>query len=144
MGVTITNFWKLFCYGVKIDHYETLIGIREFLEILYLDCSKSIFSTDTSTPEKNIPLFDEVDDGETVSTCRALHFYSYYYFSTDVSNIYNTTLNSDSSSAYNMVYSTIKYQHTAENKGLGREGGIIGLLDFTVMGVCLMVIYSSR
>ena len=68
MGVTITNLWKLFCYGVKIYHYETLIGIREFLEILYLDCSKSIFPTDTSTPEKNIPLFDEVDDGETVYT----------------------------------------------------------------------------
>ena len=28
MGMTITNFRKLFCYGVKRDHYEKLIGIR--------------------------------------------------------------------------------------------------------------------
>ena len=34
MGTTITNFWKLFHYGVKIDHYEKMIGIREFSERL--------------------------------------------------------------------------------------------------------------
>ena len=28
MGITITNFWKLFCYGFKRYHYEKLIGIR--------------------------------------------------------------------------------------------------------------------
>ena len=28
MGMTITNCWKLFRYGVKRDHYEKLIGIR--------------------------------------------------------------------------------------------------------------------
>ena len=28
MGITITNFWKLFRYGVKRDHYEKFIGIR--------------------------------------------------------------------------------------------------------------------
>ena len=27
-GMTITNCWKLFRYGVKRDHYEKLIGIR--------------------------------------------------------------------------------------------------------------------
>ena len=30
MGMTITNSWQLFRYGVKIDHYDKLIGIREF------------------------------------------------------------------------------------------------------------------
>ena len=28
MGATITNGWKLFCYGVKRDHCEKFIGIR--------------------------------------------------------------------------------------------------------------------
>ena len=32
MGIIITNYWKLFCFGVKRDHYEKLIGIRELLE----------------------------------------------------------------------------------------------------------------
>ena len=31
MGMTITNCWKLFRYGVKREHYDKLIGIREFL-----------------------------------------------------------------------------------------------------------------
>ena len=30
MGMTITNCWKLFRYGVKRDHYGNFIGIREF------------------------------------------------------------------------------------------------------------------
>ena len=34
MGITITNFWKLFLCGVKIYHYYKLIGIRELLERL--------------------------------------------------------------------------------------------------------------
>ena len=34
MGMTIANLWKLFCYGVKRDHYEKMIGIRKFQELL--------------------------------------------------------------------------------------------------------------
>ena len=34
MGMTITNCWKLFRYGVKREDYEKSIGIREFLERL--------------------------------------------------------------------------------------------------------------
>ena len=41
--MTITNLWKLFCYRVKIYHYEKLIGIREFLERLDIDCFNNIF-----------------------------------------------------------------------------------------------------
>ena len=37
MGITITNVWKIFSYGVTRDHYEKLIGIRESLERLGLD-----------------------------------------------------------------------------------------------------------
>ena len=28
MGINMTNFWKLFLYGIKRDHYDKLIGIR--------------------------------------------------------------------------------------------------------------------
>ena len=31
MGTKINNYWKLFRYGVKRDHYNKFIGIREFL-----------------------------------------------------------------------------------------------------------------
>ena len=31
MGIAITNFWKLFSYGVKRYNYERFIGIKEFL-----------------------------------------------------------------------------------------------------------------
>ena len=52
MGMTITNCWKLFCYGVKRDCCEKSIGIREFLEQLALDCFNNTFSTDTWYPDK--------------------------------------------------------------------------------------------
>ena len=62
MGMTITNGRKLFLYGVKRDHYDQLIGIREFSERLAQDCFNNNFSSDRGTPEKNIPPLAEVDD----------------------------------------------------------------------------------
>ena len=47
MGMSITNFWKLFYNGVKRYHYEKLIDIRELLERLYLDFFYNTFITDT-------------------------------------------------------------------------------------------------
>ena len=76
MGMTITNRWKLFCCGVKREHSEKLIGIRELLERLALDFLNNHFSTNTETPANNISPPDEVNEGETVSTCRSLHFSS--------------------------------------------------------------------
>ena len=96
MGMTITNCWKLLCYGVKRDHYEKLIGIREFLERLAQDCFHKNFSPDGGTPEKNIPNLDEVDDGDTVSTCRALQFSSCISPSAAVNTISDMTKNSAS------------------------------------------------
>ena len=32
MVMNMTNFWKLFSYGVQRDHYHKLIDIREFSE----------------------------------------------------------------------------------------------------------------
>ena len=54
MGITITNFWKIFRYGVKRDHYGKFIGIRELSEQLALYCFNHIFSTDTGDPENDI------------------------------------------------------------------------------------------
>ena len=43
MGITITNCWKLFRYGVKRDHCDKLMGIREFLERIAQDCFNNNF-----------------------------------------------------------------------------------------------------
>ena len=94
MGMTITNLWKMFCYGVKRYQYEKLMGIRELLEQLAPDCFNNTFSTDTGTPAKKIPPLDEVSEGKTVSTFRALHFSSCIYPSAASINIYNITLKS--------------------------------------------------
>ena len=55
MGTTITNGWKLFRYGVKRDHYDKLIGIREFSERLAQDYFNNNFKTDIGTPSNNPP-----------------------------------------------------------------------------------------
>ena len=91
MEMTITNCWKLFRYGFKRDHYEKLIGIREFLKILAQDCFNNNFSYDRGTPAKNITLLDEVDDEDTVSTFRQLQFSTSISPSAAVSTISNLT-----------------------------------------------------
>ena len=96
VGMNITNFWKLFCYGVNRDHYDKLIGIRELLEQLAQDCFNNTFSPDIGTPENNIHPLDEVDNGDTVSTCRALNFSRCISPSVAVSTISGMTLNSAS------------------------------------------------
>ena len=114
MGMNITNCWKLFCYGVKRDHYYKWISIRYLFEQLDLDCFNSNFPTDIGTPAKNIPPLDEVDEWEKVSTCRALHFYSSIYPSAVVRKLYEITLSSASSISYTSMVYTIGYQHIAE------------------------------
>ena len=54
MGVTITNCWKLFCYGMKREHYDKLIRIRDFLELIDMDCFSNQLTTDTGNLEKYI------------------------------------------------------------------------------------------
>ena len=94
MGMTIINCWKLFRYGVKRYHYGKFIGIRELLERLAQDCFNNPFLPDSGTPENNIPPLDEVDGGDTVSTCRALHFSGFISPSASVNTISEITLNS--------------------------------------------------
>ena len=67
---------EIFRFGVRRYHYEKLVGIREFLEQYYLDCFNNPFSTDTGTLSKNMPLLDEVDNGDSVSTFSSLNFSS--------------------------------------------------------------------
>ena len=95
-GMTITNCWKLFRCGVKRYHYDKLIDIRVFSERLAQDCFNNNFSSDSGTPAKNIPLLDEVDDEDTVSTFRALQFYTSISPSAAVSTISNLTQSSAS------------------------------------------------
>ena len=97
MIMTITNFWKLFFSGVKRCHYDKLIGIRELLERLAKYCFNNPFSSDSGTPENNIPPLDYVNDVDTVSTFRALNFSSFIYPSAAVCTISDMTLNSASS-----------------------------------------------
>ena len=130
MGMTITNCWKLFRYGVKRDHYEKLIGIREFSERLAQNCFNNNFSSDSGTPAKNIPLLDEVDYEDTVSTCRSLQFSASISPSAAVSTISDLTQSSAS--------------HFPKNKKPSWEGDITGLLEVNVQGSCLTERYAYR
>ena len=44
MGMTITNFWRLFCYGVKRDHYEKLLVSGNSWNDLLLITSRKLFN----------------------------------------------------------------------------------------------------
>ena len=123
MGMNITNCLKLIRYGVKRDHYDKLIGIREFSERLSQDCFNNKFSSDSGTPAKNIPLLDKVDDEDTVSTFRSLQLSTSVSPSAAVSNISDLTQSSAS--------------HYAKKKKPIWEGDITGLLEVTVQGICL-------
>ena len=96
MVMTITNWSKHFRYGVKRDHYDKLISLREFSDILAQDGFKNHFSYDSGTPANNISLLDEVDDEDTVSTCRSLQFSTSISPSAAVSTISDLTQSSAS------------------------------------------------
>ena len=96
MGMTITNCWKLFLYGVKREHYDKLIGIREFSERIAQDCYNNNFSSDSGTPAKTVPILVEVGEEVTVSTCRSLQFSTSISPSAAVSTISDLTQSSAS------------------------------------------------
>ena len=127
----------MFCYGVKRDHYEKLVGIRELSERLAQDCFNNPFSPDRGTPEKNIPPLDELDYGYTVSTCLALHFYRFISHYAAVNTISDMNLNMTSSIS-------IGSQHIAKNKNLNMEGYITGILEVTFQGSFIMEIDASK
>ena len=90
MGMTITN-----C-GVKRDHYEKLIGIRELSEKLAQNCFNNNFSSDIGTQANNIPPLDEVDDEDTVSNFCSHQFSTSISPSAAVSTISDLTQSSAS------------------------------------------------
>ena len=104
MVMTIINCWKLFRCGVKRDHYAKLIDIRELSERLAQDCFNNKFSYDSGTPAKNIPLLDEVDDEDTVSTCRSLQFSTSISPSAAISTISDLTQSSASTRRASDLY----------------------------------------
>ena len=117
MVMTITNFWKIFRYGINRDYCEKSIGIREFWNNLLFIASKILFQLILGSLTNNMPTLDEVDEGEIVCTCRVLQFSISSYPFTEVSTIYDITINRASSLDYTLVTSTIGSQHTAEKEG---------------------------
>ena len=116
MRRTIKSGWKIFCYGVKREHYSKSISIREFLERLSLDCFDNPFLTYTETFVKNIPLLDEVDDEETVATCRCIYFFTSLSTSTQSSSIYDLTFPSASSLDFSLYAYTLSSQNNIAKK----------------------------
>ena len=126
----------MFHYGVKRDHYDKLIGIIELSERLPQDCFNNNFSPDRGNPAKNIPPLVEVDDGDAVSTCRALNFYIFISPSTAVGTISDMTLKSVSTIS-------IGSEHMSEKKE-AKLGGIYNRLTggycsgkFLNVNICL-------
>ena len=113
MGMTITNCWRLFRYGVKKYHYDKFIGIREFSEKIAADCFSNTFKTDTGTPAKNIPSLDDIDNEVTVSTCRSLDYSSSSPHNSEISTISDITI---------ATAPTTAIDHTA-SKEVQLEGG---------------------
>ena len=113
MGMTITNCWKLFCYGVKRYHYDKFISIREFSERLAVDCFSNPFTTGTWTPANNIPSLDYIDNKVTVPTCSRLNYSSSSTHNSDISTILDITI---------AAAATTSIGHTAL-KEVEKEGG---------------------
>ena len=85
--------------------------------------SSIIFLQITPGLWKNIPLLDEVNYGEIVSTRHAINFSISDSCPTQVITVLILNINSASSSAETSVGYTIRYQHTSE-KEVAKEGGI--------------------
>ena len=96
MVMNIKYFCRLFRYEVIIYNDEHLIFIRELLEQLAPYFFNSTFTNETVTQEKNIPLLDEVNGGDTASNHHAINFYISFSCSTQGITTYDLTLNSAS------------------------------------------------
>ena len=130
MVMTITSWGKLFSCGVKRYHYEKFIGIRELSERLSINWFNRNLKTDTRTPKT--PLLDEVNCGETFSTCRSIHFSSSVSLSTQGSTIFDLNINIASFSASTFEVCTLGLQHNAD-KGADKCGV---RYNRTVRGLC--------
>ena len=76
MGMTITNYWKLFNIVVKREHYDKFTGIRLLSELITVDCFSNTSTTDTGTPANNMPCFGDIDNKGTVYIYQRLNYSS--------------------------------------------------------------------
>ena len=113
MSMKITSCSKIFFNGVKRDHYDKFIGIREFLEQIAMDCFSNYVTIDTGTLKKIIPFLDKIDNEVTVSTCRNLKHFSYSLRNSVISPILDIPIATDP---------TIAIGH-ADPKEVELEGG---------------------
>ena len=74
MGMTITNCWKLFCYGVKRDHYDKIIGVRELSEQIAVYCFGNTVITYKVTLSNIIPYLGDIDNEGIVYTYWGLNY----------------------------------------------------------------------
>ena len=132
---TIFNSFKRY-------NYDILIGIIEFSEQIAIDFFSNPFTTDTRTPYIYIyiPLLDEVNNGDTVSTCRSIHVSSTVYYSTHISTMSDLTLNSASSSASTLEVYTLVSNHSSE-KEVSKYGR---RYTSTVIGYCNVSVRNKR
>ena len=86
--------------------------------------------------QQNIPLLDEVDAEETVSTCRALHF-PVPLFVPQREALFPTSL---STLLRHQPDSTVGFQYTAEKEG-SKEGG---RYNRTARGYCIGRLHNGR
>ena len=122
MLMNITNRWKLFSYGVliyitiKIYWYQRVLGTTRSWLI------KHPFFNWYWESGNNIPLLDDVDGGEIVSTWRSLQFSSFASCAKEFITIYGLSLDNDSLSDSVLVDFTFGYQHIDKKEGT-KEGG---------------------
>ena len=111
--MAIANCWKLFCYGIKRDHYEKFIGIWEFSVKIAVDYFNNTFTTDTGTPAKNTHFLNDIDSEGTVYSFWKLIYSIYPTRNSEISTISDITITTAMTTAID---------HT-DSKELQLEGG---------------------
>ena len=111
MGMTFKIFWEIFCYGVKREHYEKLIAIGSFLDLIALDLFGNYFSIDNGTPGGNIHLLDEVNDVDPVSTHNHINFCTSVSLYMHEGTVPGLTVTSSSSLKYSLSTYTLHSHH---------------------------------
>ena len=110
--------------GFKRDHYDKFIDIRELSEQIAVDCFSSTFTTDTGTPENNIPSLDDIDNEGTVCNFWRINYSSSSPLNLDIITISYITI---------ATASTTAIGHTASKEVELERGGIIGRIGVTAI-----------
>ena len=106
MGMMITNYWVMFCYGIKRYHYVKFIGIRELSKQITVDCFNDTFTKDTGNLTKNVPSLDDIDNKGTVFTFWSLNYSSSSPRNSEISPISEITITTAPTTA--IVHTALK------------------------------------